>query len=89
MLNLDHGVNQNEEHIATNKFKNHLFAIRAEHEKSIQPNLHPTYNERYQKIIELLVWTLERYRANIRKKNHQNEAIIIDSIIEELDKKEK
>ena len=57
----------------------------------IHPNSHPTYNERHEKIIELIDWTLEKYRTavtNIKKKNQQNEEeIIIDNIIEELDKK--
>jgi hypothetical protein len=37
----------------------------------------------------MIEWTLEKYKAaNIKKKNQQNEAeIIIDNIIEELDKK--
>ena len=62
MPNLDPLVNQNnsnkkEEHILatntiTNKFENHLLPIKAEHQKRIRPNLHPTYNERHQKIIE-------------------------------------
>ena len=53
MPNLDPWVNQNEEHmVATNtinKFENHLLSIKAEHQKRIRPNLHPTYNERYEK----------------------------------------
>ena len=55
----------------------------------IHPNSHPTYNERHEKIIELIDWTLEKYRtANIKENNQQTEeAIIIDNIIEELDKK--
>jgi hypothetical protein len=56
----------------------------------IHPNSHPTYNERHEKIIELIDWTLEKYKKKLseRKKNQQNEgAIIIDNIIEELDKK--
>ena len=79
----------------TNKFENHLLSIKAEHQKRIGPNLHPTYNERHQKIIELIDWTLDKYKAataatNIKKKNQQNdeEVIIIDNLIEELDKKE-
>jgi hypothetical protein len=66
-----------------------LLSIKAEHQKRIRPNSHPTYNQRHQKIIELINWTLEKYKAaaNIRKKNQQNEEEIIDNIIEELDKK--
>ena len=58
----------------------------------IHPNSHPTYNERHQKIIEMIVGTLEKYKAaiaiNTQNINQQNEqVVIIDNIIEELDKK--
>jgi hypothetical protein len=85
--NLDPWINQNEEHmVATNKFENHLLSIKAERQKIIHPNSHPTYNERHEKIIELIEWTLEKYRAN-RETQQQNEQEIIYNIIEELDKK--
>jgi tRNA A37 N6-isopentenylltransferase MiaA len=94
MPNLDPWINQNEEHIDTNKFENHLLSIKAERQKMIHPNSHPTYNERHQKIVELIDWTLEKYKeaadTNIKTKNQKNEeqkVIIIDNIIEELDKK--
>ena len=93
MPNLDPWINQNEEHIVTktmtNKFENHLLSIRAERQEMIHPSSHPTYNERHQKIIELIDWTLEKYRtvANINKNQHNGEQEIIDNIIEELDKK--
>ena len=32
----------------------HLLSIKAEHQERIRPNLHPTYNERHQKIIEMI-----------------------------------
>ena len=49
----------NEEHMVatktiTNKFENHLLSIRAERQEMIHPSSHPTYNERQQKIIELI-----------------------------------
>src|ERR671913_212475 len=88
---------KNEEHMVEvntiNKFENHLLSIKAERQKMIHPNSHPTYNERHQKIIELIDWTLEKYKetaaaTNIKEKNQQNEEeVIIDNIIEELDKK--
>ena len=54
----------------------------------IRPNCHPTYNERHQKIIELIDWTLEKYKTNMEKTQQQNnEPLIIENIIEELDKK--
>ena len=74
MPNLDPWVNhQNEEErIDTKKFENHLLSIQTERQKMI----HPTYNERHQKIIELIDWTLEKYKAataaNIKKENQQN-----------------
>ena len=75
-----------------NKFENHLLSIKIERQKMIHPNSHPTYNERHEKIIELIDWTLEKYKEATTVTNRQNnqqteEAIIIDYIIEELDKK--
>ena len=72
MPNLDPWVNQNE-NMTTNKFENHLLSIRAERQEMIHPNSHPTYNERQQKIIEMIDWTLEKYNAATnRKKTTQN-----------------
>ena len=96
MPNLDPWINQNEEHMVTtktitNKIENHLLSIKDEHQKRIRPNLHhPIYNERHEKIIELIDWTLENYKETAvinMENNQQKEAIIIDNIIEELDKK--
>jgi len=52
----------------------------------IHPYSHPTYNERHQKIIEMIDWILDKYNAatNAQKTNEQ---VIIDTIIKELDKK--
>jgi hypothetical protein len=52
----------------------------------IRPNCHPTYNERHQKIIEMIDWTLEKYKTATNTQN-MNEQVIIDNIIDELDKK--
>jgi hypothetical protein len=82
MPNLDPWINKNE---AINEFENHLLSIRAERQEMIYPNCHPTYNERHEKIIELINWTLEKYRGRI-KETHK-EQVIIDDIIKELDKK--
>ena len=63
--NLDPWVNQNED-ITTNtinNFENHLLSIKTERQNMIHPNSHPTYNERQQKIIEMLDWALEKYKA--------------------------
>jgi hypothetical protein len=95
--NLDPWINQNEEHMVatntiTNNFENHLLSIKDERQKMIHPNSHPTYNERHEKIIELIDWTLKKYKEttaadNIKNNQQNEEAIIIDSIIGELDKK--
>jgi hypothetical protein len=70
------------------KFENDLLSIRDERQKMIRPNCHPTYNERHQKIIEMIDWTLDNYRSRIKETTQQNdEQVIIDNIIEELDKK--
>ena len=56
MPNLDPWVNQNED-ITTktiNKFESHLLSIRDERQTMIYPNSHSTYNERQQKIIEMI-----------------------------------
>jgi hypothetical protein len=74
----------------TNKFENHLISLKYERQKMIHPNCHPTYNERHQKIIELIDWTLEKYKAHMENTQQQNEEIIIiiiNNIITELDKK--
>ena len=100
MPNLDPWVNQNNnnyEDTATNtinNFENHLLSIRAERQEMIHPNSHPTYNERQQKIIGMIDWTLEKYKAGatIKMTNQENgeqEEVIIDNIIQELDKKRK
>ena len=79
-----------EESPKPSKFEKDLLSIRDERQKMIRPNCHPTYNERHQKIIEMIDWTLEKYKTNMKKKKTQqqnDEQVIIDNIIEELDKK--
>jgi hypothetical protein len=89
--NLDPWLNENEEHIdtktITNTFENHLLSIRDDRQKMLHPKSHPTYNERHEKIMELIDWTLEKYKMSMEKTQLQNEQIIIDNIIEELDKR--
>ena len=94
MPNLDPWINQIEDRNTktVNKFEYHLQSIRAERQEMIHPKSHPTYNERQQKIKEMIDWVLEKYKttANTKLMNQQNEeeeVIIIYNIIEELDKK--
>jgi hypothetical protein len=85
MPNLDPWINQNE---ATKKFENYLLSIRDDRQRMIYPSCDPKYNQRHQKIIELIDWTLENYKANMENTQQKNEQeIIIDNIIKELDKK--
>ena len=66
MPNLDSWINQNEEHTTTktiNKFENHLLYIRDERQEMIHPKSHPTYNERHQKIREMIDLTMEKYNS--------------------------
>ena len=66
-----------------------MLSIKAERQKMIHPNSHPTYNERHEKIIELIDWTLEKYKDTLKKPQQYEEEqeVIIDNIIEELDTK--
>ena len=91
MPNLDPWINQqsdiNKESTTPSQVENHLLSIRDEHHNRIGPKHHPTYNERHQKIIAMIDWSLVRYRASIKETQQENEQLIIDNIIEELDKK--
>ena len=89
MPNRDPWMNQQseEEFNTSNKFENHVLSIRDERQEMIHPKSHPTYNERHQKIIELIDWTLEKYKANMENTQLNKEQVIIDDIIEQLDKK--
>ena len=68
------------------EFENHLLSIKTERQKMIHPNSHPTYNERQQKILEMIDWTMNKYNTAVNTQK-MNEQVIIDNIIEELDKK--
>ena len=94
MPNLDPWVNQNNKYEdmtpkTINNFENHLLSTRTERQQMIHPNSHPTYNERQQNIIDMIDWTLDKYKiaTNSKNINEQNEQVIINNIIEELDKK--
>ena len=92
MPNLDPWINQqsniNEESTTLSQLENHLLSIRYEHQNRIGPKHHPTYNERQQKIIDMIDWTTDKYKTAVNtQKNQQNEQVIIDNIIEELGKK--
>ena len=106
MPNLDLWINQNsnnEDTTTISNFENCLLSIRDQYQK-IRLNLdHPISNERYEKIIEMIDYTLEKYRAAVNKENNNNQQqqqneyeeeekellIIINNIFNELDKKRK
>jgi hypothetical protein len=78
-----------------------LLSVKAECQRMIERNSHqhPTFLQRYQKIIEINDWTLERYRTIIQRNKIQQQPnepnliiiiiIIINRIREELDEKRK
>jgi hypothetical protein len=98
LLRVNQNKNNDYEDMITkpiNKFENHLLSIKTERQNMIHPSSHSTYNERQQKIIEMIDCVLEKYKitANIKITNQENEEqkiiIIIEDIIQELDKKRK
>ena len=106
MPNLDPWINQYENdhnhHIITeqeegniSKFENHMLSVRNECQKIIEGNSHqhPTFLQHYQKIIETIDWTLERYRIVIQRnkiqQQNEKDLVIINRIREELDEKRK
>jgi hypothetical protein len=78
MPNLDPWINQyenkhntlTEQEEGNSKFEKHLLFYRDQCQNIIERNSHrhSTFLERYQKIIEMIDWTLERYRIIIQKK---------------------
>ncbi len=107
MPNLDLWINQNSNNENTtttiSNFENCLLSIRAQYQKIRLDLDHPISNERYEKIIEMIDHTLEKYKEavnnenNIQQQQQQNEyeeeekelLIIINNIFNELDKKRK
>ena len=93
MPNLDPWSNQNNNNNyadmdtnTINIFENNLLSIKTERQNMIHPNSHPTYNERHQKIIEMIDWVLEKYTVAVNSQK-MNEQVIINNIIKELDRK--
>ena len=73
MPNLDLWINQNSNNEDTTTtisyFENCLLSIRDQYQK-IRLNLdHLISNERYEKIIEMIDYTLEKYKAAVNKEN--------------------
>jgi len=109
MPNLDLWINQqnsNEDTTTTiSNFENCLLSIRDQYQKIRLNSDHPISNERYEKIIEMIDHTLEKYKEavtnenNIQQQQHQQQneyeeeekelLIIINDIFNELDKKRK
>ena len=107
MPNLDLWINQqnsnNEDNTTTtiSNFENCLQSIRDQYQKIRLNSDHPISNERYEKIIEMIDHTFEKYKEAVNNKNNiqqqQNEyeeeekelLIIINNIFYELDKKRK
>jgi hypothetical protein len=73
MPNLDLWINQqnsNEDTTTISNFENCLLSIRDQYQK-IRLNLdHPISNERYEKIIEMIDHTLEKYKEAVTNENN-------------------
>jgi hypothetical protein len=104
MPNLDLWINQNinnKDTTTISNFENCLLSIRDKYQKIRLNSDRPISNERYEKIIEMIDYTLEKYKEAVNKENNnqqqQNEyeeeekelLIIINNIFNELDKKRK
>jgi hypothetical protein len=109
MPNLDLWINQQNSNnedttITISNFENCLLSIRDQYQKIRLNSEHspPISNERYEKIIEIIDHTLEKYKETVTNENNiqqqqQNEyeeeekelLIIINNIFNELDKKRK
>ena len=105
MPNLDLWINQNSNNKDTtttiSNFENCLLSIRDQYQKIRLNSDHPISNERYEKVIEIIDYTLKKYKETVNKENNiqyqQNEyegeekelLIIINNIANELDKKRK
>src|SRR5215208_5779824 len=107
MPNLDLWINQqnnnnNEDTTTISNFENCLLSIRDQYQKISLNSDHPISNERYEKILETIDHTLEKYKEavnneNIIQQQQQNEyeeeekelLIITNNIFNELDKKRK
>ena len=76
MPNLDPWIYQYENDQITEeaycKYENHLLSVRTEFQKIIERNSHQysTFLEHYQKIIEMIDWTLNRYRMVLSIENN-------------------
>ena len=103
MPNLDPWIKQYEseprtvtkEKVGNSKFENYLLSYRAECQKTIEhiSHQHPIFLERYQKIIEMIDWTLNRYSIVIQRNHiqqqHEQDLVIINRIRKELNEKRK
>jgi len=100
---MDNQQNSNNENSTTtiSNFENCLLPIKDQYQKIRLNSDHLISNERYEKIIEMIDHTLEKYKEAVNNKNNiqqqQNEyeeeekelLIIINNIFYELDKKRK
>ncbi len=89
MPNLDLWINQNsnnEDTTTISNFESCLRSIRDQYQKIGLNSDHPISNERYEKIIEMIDSTMDKYKTSVNTQK-MNEQIIIDNIIKELDRK--
>ena len=75
MPNLDLWINQNsnnEDTTTISNFENSLLSIRDQYQKIRLNSYHPISNERYEKIIEIIDHTLEKYKESVNNENNRS-----------------
>ena len=74
MPNLDLWINQNSNNENTtttiSNFENCLLSIRDQYQKIRLNSDHPISNERYEKVIEIIDYTLKKYKETVNKENN-------------------
>jgi hypothetical protein len=73
MPNLDLWISNNENTTTISNFENCLLAIRYQYQKIRLNSDHLISNERYEKIIEMINYTLVKYKKAVNKENNNNQ----------------
>jgi hypothetical protein len=73
MPNLDLWISNNEDTTTISNFENCLLSIRDQYQKIRLNSTHPISNERYEKIIKMINYTLEKYKDAVNKENNNQQ----------------
>ena len=89
MPNLDLWINQNinnKDTTTISNFENCLLSIRDQYQKRRLNSNHPISNERYEKIIEIINYTLVKYKEGVNKENNIQQQLEDQNEYEEEEK---